>query len=29
MPDRFHKPGELAAYKAFEVAEWTNAQPPR
>ncbi|MFF4238478.1 CU044_5270 family protein [Actinomadura geliboluensis] len=29
MPDRFHKPGELAAYQAFEVAEWTNAQPPR
>jgi hypothetical protein len=27
MPDRFHKPGEMVAYKAFEVAEWTNAQP--
>ncbi|MGC4957197.1 CU044_5270 family protein [Actinomadura citrea] len=29
MPDRFHKPGEVAAYRAFEIAEWTNAQPPR
>ncbi|QKW39313.1 CU044_5270 family protein [Actinomadura sp. NAK00032] len=29
MPDRFHKPGEMISYKAFEVTEWTNAQPPR
>ncbi|SNS19909.1 CU044_5270 family protein [Actinomadura mexicana] len=29
MPDRFHKPGEVAAYRAFEIAEWTNARPPR
>ncbi|SFP79974.1 MULTISPECIES: CU044_5270 family protein [Actinomadura] len=28
MPDRFHRPGELAAYQAFEVTEWTDA-PPR
>lgn len=28
MPDRFHRPGELAAYQAFEVTEWTDAQPP-
>ncbi|WP_433474690.1 CU044_5270 family protein [Spirillospora sp. CA-142024] len=29
MPDRFHKPGELASYQAFQITEWTNAQPPR
>ncbi|CNE67220.1 Uncharacterised protein [Mycobacterium tuberculosis] len=29
MPDRFHKPGEIAAYRAFQIAEWTNTQPPR
>ncbi|MES9607896.1 CU044_5270 family protein [Actinomadura sp. NPDC000929] len=29
MPDRFHKPGEVAAYRAFEVAGWTDARPPR
>ena len=29
MPDRFHRPGELASYQVFEVTEWTNAQPPR
>lgn len=29
MPDRFHEPGEVAAYRAFETTEWTNAQPPR
>lgn len=28
MPDRFHKPGEMVAYQAFEVAEWTDANPP-
>ncbi|WP_345020275.1 CU044_5270 family protein [Actinomadura keratinilytica] len=28
MPDRFHRPGELAAYEVFEVAEWTGT-PPR
>lgn len=28
MPDRFHRPGELAAYQAFEVTEWTDADPP-
>ncbi|GAA1888381.1 CU044_5270 family protein [Actinomadura bangladeshensis] len=28
MPDRFHKPGEMVAYQAFEVAEWTDAKPP-
>ena len=27
MPDRFHKPGEMAAYQAFAVAQWTDAQP--
>jgi hypothetical protein len=26
MPDRFHRPGELAAYQAFEIAEWTDVQ---
>jgi hypothetical protein len=25
MPDRFHRPGELAAYQAFEITEWTDA----
>ncbi|GAA2111145.1 CU044_5270 family protein [Actinomadura alba] len=29
MPDRFHRPGEVAAYQVFEVTEWTNAEPPR
>ncbi|MEV4001125.1 CU044_5270 family protein [Actinomadura sp. NPDC049753] len=29
MPDRFHKPGEVAAYRAFEIAGWTDARPPR
>jgi hypothetical protein len=29
MPDRFHKPGEVASYTAFEITEWTNAGPPR
>ncbi|WP_141580608.1 CU044_5270 family protein [Actinomadura sp. WMMA1423] len=29
MPDRFHKPGEMAAYRAFEITEWTNTPPPR
>ncbi|TDD73883.1 hypothetical protein E1293_30340 [Actinomadura darangshiensis] len=28
MPDRFHKPGEMAAYQVFEIAEWTDADPP-
>ncbi|MFB4305688.1 CU044_5270 family protein [Actinomadura sp. GTD37] len=28
MPDRFHKPGEMIAYQAFDVAEWTDANPP-
>ncbi|MFV2172594.1 CU044_5270 family protein [Actinomadura sp. LOL_016] len=27
MPDRFHKPGELAGYQLFAVAEWTDEQP--
>ncbi|MFC6879189.1 MULTISPECIES: hypothetical protein [Actinomadura] len=27
MPDRFHRPGELASYEVFEVSEWTNAEP--
>ncbi|MFD0899041.1 CU044_5270 family protein [Actinomadura sediminis] len=27
MPDRFHKPGELAGYQLFAVAEWTNDKP--
>lgn len=27
MPDRFHRPGELASYQVFEVSEWTNAEP--
>ncbi|SPL88417.1 unnamed protein product [[Actinomadura] parvosata subsp. kistnae] len=28
MPDRFSRPGDLASYQAFEVAEWTNTPPP-
>ena len=24
MPDRFHKPGEVAAYEAYEMTEWTD-----
>ncbi|GAA1554942.1 hypothetical protein GCM10009678_42390 [Actinomadura kijaniata] len=28
LPDRFHKPGELAGYQIFEVSEWTDAEPP-
>ncbi|GAA4105053.1 CU044_5270 family protein [Actinomadura miaoliensis] len=27
MPDRFHRPGELASYELFEVAEWTDTPP--
>ncbi|MEV5829297.1 CU044_5270 family protein [Spirillospora sp. NPDC052242] len=27
MPDRFHEPGELAAYQLFAVAEWTDERP--
>ncbi|OLT32564.1 hypothetical protein BJF79_08355 [Actinomadura sp. CNU-125] len=27
MPDRFHKPGELAGYRLFAVAEWTDERP--
>ncbi|WP_026405101.1 CU044_5270 family protein [Actinomadura rifamycini] len=27
MPDRFHKPGELAGYQLFTVAEWTDERP--
>ncbi|GAA2431737.1 hypothetical protein GCM10010191_51990 [Actinomadura vinacea] len=29
MPDRFHRPGELASYEVYEVTEWTNAEPQR
>ncbi|MFC5750420.1 CU044_5270 family protein [Actinomadura rugatobispora] len=29
MPDRFHRPGEPASYKVFEIAEWTDAEPPQ
>ncbi|WUI00317.1 CU044_5270 family protein [Spirillospora sp. NBC_00431] len=29
MPDRFHRPGELASYQAFAVTEWTDADPPQ
>ncbi|WP_336204941.1 CU044_5270 family protein [Nonomuraea sp. LPB2021202275-12-8] len=29
MPDRFHRPGELASYQVFEVTEWTDTEPPR
>ncbi|WP_149258907.1 CU044_5270 family protein [Actinomadura sp. K4S16] len=29
MPDRFHRPGEMAAYRAFEITEWTDTEPPR
>ncbi|MFG1998579.1 CU044_5270 family protein [Spirillospora sp. NPDC048911] len=27
MPDRFHKPGEIASYKVFELGEWTDTGP--
>ncbi|MDL4771952.1 CU044_5270 family protein [Actinomadura xylanilytica] len=27
MPDRFHKPGEMVAYEAYEVTEWTDKKP--
>ncbi|MFI0448934.1 CU044_5270 family protein [Actinomadura sp. 6N118] len=27
MPDRFHKPGEIASYKAYELGEWTDTEP--
>ncbi|MBO2460112.1 CU044_5270 family protein [Actinomadura violacea] len=29
MPDRFSRPGDLASYQAFEVAQWTDQAPPR
>lgn len=29
MPDRFHRPGELASYQVYQITEWTNAEPPR
>ncbi|MEW2354704.1 CU044_5270 family protein, partial [Spirillospora sp. NPDC029432] len=29
MPDRFHRPGELAGYEVYQVTEWTNAEPRR
>ncbi|XVQ10611.1 CU044_5270 family protein [Spirillospora sp. CA-255316] len=29
MPDRFHRPGELAAYEVFEITEWTDREPPQ
>ncbi|MQY05935.1 CU044_5270 family protein [Actinomadura macrotermitis] len=27
QPDRFHKPGEVAAYEVFEAAGWTDTAP--
>ncbi|MFG6195572.1 CU044_5270 family protein [Nonomuraea sp. JJY05] len=27
QPDRFHKPGEVAGYETYEVAEWTDTAP--
>ncbi|MFB4315050.1 CU044_5270 family protein [Actinomadura sp. 21ATH] len=29
MPDRFHRPGELAGYEVYQVTEWTDAEPRR
>ncbi|HEX2315309.1 MAG TPA: CU044_5270 family protein [Thermomonospora sp.] len=27
QPDRFHRPGELAAYRAYTFTRWTDTQP--